>query len=433
MVPSVQFGNLRELERYALGAVRHALCIENPTSSNEVQTMPPESPLSKRIKRHVTGRQRTYFAATSPGFEALCHQELSALGLSIEDASIVDGGVEFSGRLLDCYQANLHLRTASRILLRIDKLTASSFRQLENKVAKIPWELYLPPKGLPHIHVTTKHCRLYHTDAVGQRFLAGIRKHLPDNNYSTEEIDLPLSDTTLFVRGLDDQFTISVDSSGNHLHKRGLKRHHGKAPLRETMAAAALLLAGYSGKEPLIDPMCGTGTFSLEAALMAKNIPPGWFREFAFRHWPSFSHKRWDYLKRQCETLFRDPREPMIFASDQDPSVCSQLKNCIQQNHLSEIITVARKNFFDFLPGELTDQTGLVVINPPYGIRLGSFEKSEKLFGAIVDKLNRTYKGWKVVLVAPNKKLIKKMPFKLDALPFVHGGLKPALMFGKIS
>ena len=89
---------------------------------------PPESPLAKRIKRHVTGRQRTYFAATSPGFEALCHEELSALGLSIEDASIVGGGVEFSGRLLDCYQANLHLRTASRILLRIDKFTASGFR-----------------------------------------------------------------------------------------------------------------------------------------------------------------------------------------------------------------------------------------------------------------------------------------------------------------
>ena len=391
-----------------------------------------ESPLSKRIKRHVIGRRRSYFVAASPGFEALCYRELSDLGLSMENVSVVEGGVEFKGQLQDCYRANLHLRTASRILLRIDSFRASDFRQLEKKVAGIPWELYLPPKGLPDIHVTTKHCRLYHTDAVGQRFLDGIAKHLPDNNYSQEEIALQLSDTTVFVRGLDDRFSISIDSSGDHLHKRGLKRHHGKAPLRETMAAAALLLVGYNGTAPLIDPMCGTGTFSLEAALMAKKIPPGWFREFAFRHWPSFSQKRWDYLKRQCETRIRTPRRPMIFASDQDSAACGRLEKCIQQSHLSDIISVAQKNFFDFVPGEVTDQTGVVVINPPYGVRLGSLEKSEMLFVAIGDKLRRAYKGWKVVLVAPDKKLIKKMPFKLDALPFFHGGLQPALMFGRI-
>ena len=391
-----------------------------------------DSALYKRIKRHVIGRRRTYFAAAAPGFEALCYKELSALGLPIEDAAIVDGGVEFNGRLLDCYQANLHLRTASRILLRIDGFKATGFRQLEKKVAMIPWELYLPPKGLPDIHVTTRHCRLYHTDAVNQRFLGGINEHLPDNDYGKEEMALPLSEATVFVRGLDDRFTISIDSSGDHLHKRGLKRHHGKAPLRETLAAAALLLAGYSGTEPLIDPMCGTGTFSLEAALMVRNIPPGWFREFAFKHWPSFSQKRWDYLKRQSETRFSIPKKPMIFASDQDPLACNRLETCIKQNHLSETIKVFKHNFFDFIPGEVTDQTGVVVLNPPYGKRLGSLEKSDQLFGAIGDKLNQAYKGWKVILVAPDPKLIKKIPFKLDVLPFFHGGLKPALMFGRI-
>jgi putative N6-adenine-specific DNA methylase len=393
--------------------------------------MPPESPLAKRIKRHVIGRRRTYFAAVSPGFEDLCLREVSALGLPIEDAVIVDGGVEFSGRLLDCYQANLHLRTASRILLRIGSFKATGFRQLEKKVATIPWELYLPPTELPEIHVTTRHCRLYHSDAVNQRFLAGINEHLPYNN-SNLEIDPPLSGATVFVRGRDDRFSISIDSSGGHLHKRGLKRHHGKAPLRETLAAAALMLAGYSAAEPLIDPMCGTGTFSLEAALMVKNIPPGWFREFAFQHWPSFSQKRWDYLRRQCETRFSRPQRPMVFASDQDDAACSRLEKCVQQNHLSGTITVAQRNFFDFVPGELTDQTGVVVLNPPYGKRLGSLEKSEHLFGAIGDKLNKVYQGWRVVLVAPDRKLVKKIPFPLDVLPFFHGGLKPALMFGRI-
>jgi len=392
-----------------------------------------ESPLSKRIKRHVIGRQRTYFAATAPGFEELCYRELLNLGLSVENTSVVEGGAEFKGQLLDCYQANLHLRTASRVLLRIDAFKASGFTQLEKKIAGIPWELYLPAAVLPNIHVTTRHCRLYHSDAVGQRFIDCITRHHGNSDLATGGKKEASSELTIFVRGADDRFTVSIDSSGNHLHKRGLKRHHGKAPLRETMAAAALLLVGYSGAEPLIDPMCGTGTFSLEAALMAKKIPPGWFREFAFMHWPSFSQKRWDYLKRQSAEQFARPPGPLIFASDQDSSACSRLDKCIKQNQLSEIITVSRKNFFDFLPGELTDQTGVVVINPPYGIRLASLEKSDALFLAICDKLKQAYTGWKLVLVAPDRKLIKKMPFKLDILPFFHGGLKPALMFGKVA
>jgi putative N6-adenine-specific DNA methylase len=395
--------------------------------------MSNESPLAKRIKRHVIGRQRTYFAAALPGFEDLCYSELAALGLPIENVSIVDGGVEFTGRLVDCYKANLHLRTASRILLRIDCIKATGFRKLEKRAAEIPWELYLPSSGVADMHVTARHCRLYHTDAVGQCIVAAIERRLPDNGLHLEKSERSRPGITVFVRGLDDWFTISIDSSGEHLHRRGLKRHHGKAPLRETMAAAALLLAGYKPPEPLIDPMCGTGTFSLEAALMAKNIPPGWFREYAFRHWPSFSQKRWDYLKRQCETLFNSPQQPIIFASDRDSAACRRLEICIKQNRLSDVIAVSEKNFFDFRPEEVTDQSGVVVINPPYGVRLGSRDKSETLWGTIGDNLNRAYKGWKVVLVAPDRKLIKKVPLELDARPFFHGGLKPALMFGRIT
>jgi len=395
--------------------------------------MQTASTLTKRIKRHVIGRQRTYFAAAAPGFESLCYRELSDLGLSEENISVVEGGVEFKGQLLDCYQANLLLRTASRILLRIDEFKATGFRQLEKKIAGIPWELYLPPAVLPIIRVTTRHCRLYHTDAVGQRFIDGISRHDWNNDVATAEKKEASSELTIFVRGVNDRFTVSIDSSGNPLYKRGLKRHLGKAPIRETYAAAALMLAGYTGAEPLIDPMCGTGTFSLEAALIVKKIPPGWFRDFAFMQWPSYSQKRWHYLKRQREALFENPRSLTVFASDQDSSACGQLEKCIKKNHLSDIITVAQKNFFDFMPGELTDQRGLVVINPPYGIRLGSIEQSEALFMAICDKLSRAYRQWKVVLVAPDRKLVKKMPFKLEALPLFHGGLNPALMFGTIT
>ena len=395
--------------------------------------MVTDNPLTKRIKRHVIGRRRTYFAATAPGFEDLCYSELLDLGFSKEDISVVEGGTDFNGKLQDCWLANLHLRTANRILLRIDSFKVTGFSQLEKKVAGIPWELYLPPAVHPNVHVTTRHCRLHHTDAVGQRLIDGILTRNRGNYMANAGTMQSSSELTVFVRCVDDRFTVSIDSSGAHLHKRGLKTHHGAAPIRETVAAAALLLLGYTGKEPLIDPMCGAGTFSLEAAMVAKNIAPGWFREFAFMRWPSFSEKRWEYLKRQAESRFMNSRGPMIFASDQDSSACIRLKTCLRQYQLSDIISVSQKNFFDFHPLELTDTRGVVVINPPYGKRLGSLKKSEAIFVGICDRLNQMYKGWRVALIVPDRGLIKRLPFKLESLPFFHGGLKPVLLYGTIS
>jgi putative N6-adenine-specific DNA methylase len=232
---------------------------------------------------------------------------------------------------------------------------------------------------------------------------------------------------------VDDRFTVSIDSSGDHLHKRGLKRHHGRAPLRETLAAAALLMTGYSGSQPLIDPMCGTGTFSLEAALIVKNIPPGWFREFAFMEWPSYGRKRWDYLKRQHQMHFTSHDRPVIFASDEDAAACKRLEKCISQHNLVDVIAVSENNFFDIIPHDLTKQTGWIAINPPFGRRLGDREKSTQLFLKICDRLKRHYRGWKLVLIAPNRQIAKKIPFTLHSLPFFHGGLKPVLMLGTIT
>ncbi|MBW2336707.1 MAG: hypothetical protein JRF47_08115 [Deltaproteobacteria bacterium] len=394
--------------------------------------MPPDSPFIKRIKRHVIGRRRTYFAATAPGFEKLCLDEIRSLALFDAEASEVPGGVEFKGRLQDCYLANLHLRTANRVLMRIETVNATHFSQLQKKLSDISWELFLRADQVPQMHVATRHCRLYHTAAISERLLKAIAARKKNIEFMAPAQELSFSPQNIYVRGVDDRFTVSIDSSGENLYKRGIKKHTGSAPLRETTAAAALMLAGYTAPEPLIDPMCGTGTFALEAALIAKNIPPGWFREFAFMQWPSFSQKRWEYLKSQCATKFANPQKRLIFASDQDSAACSRLEKCIQKHKLSGLIKVSQKDFFDFIPRELTDQTGVVLINPPYGRRLGNLEKSDHLFVAICDKLKQDFMGWKLVLVAPDRNLVKKIPFQLDALPFFHGGLKPTLMFGRI-
>jgi putative N6-adenine-specific DNA methylase len=250
--------------------------------------MPTTSPFFKRIKRHVIGREHTFFAATPPGFEPICLRELSSLHPVVGNARVIPGGVEFKGRLDDCYRANLSLHLPNRILMRIIAFKSSNFRQLERKVSDIPWELYLHPGSLLKVHVATKHCRLHHSAAISDRFQKTVASQLSAIQHDEKPLKTTDAEQNIFVRGKDDRFTVSIDSSGELLYKRGLKKHTGKAPLRETLAAASLLLAGYKGSQPLIDPMCGAGTFSLEGALIAKCIPPGWFRDFAFRGWPSY-------------------------------------------------------------------------------------------------------------------------------------------------
>jgi putative N6-adenine-specific DNA methylase len=241
----------------------------------------------------------------------------------------------------------------------------------------------------------------------------------------------------IFVRVLKDDFTVSIDSSGELLHKRGVKKQGGRAPIRETIAAAALNLAGYNVMEPLVDPMCGSGTFTIEAAMRANNIPPGWYRDFAFMDWPCFRQKRWDYIKKTARKEFSAVTVPTIFASDKDQKAVSAFRKQIRGYPFSKSIAVQQKDFFDLSPADFdlfgeVKQPGMVAINPPYGLRLGKRPESRKLFQDIGRKLVLDFKGWKLILVAPHKSLLKNTPFRFTAAPFFHGGLNLTLLTGRI-
>jgi putative N6-adenine-specific DNA methylase len=386
--------------------------------------------LEKRIKRHVIGKPHEFFAITAPGFETLCTQELAALGLS---GRTVFGGVEFNARLHDAYLANLHLRTASRILMRIHSFRANAFRSFEKAASQFPWELFMPAGTTFRVHVTTHHCRLHHTEAIAERLAGFIRERLKQ---TTEPAVAPAPaepDQQVFVRGTDDRFIISIDSTGPNLYRRGIKTHSGKAPLRETMAAAALMHAGFSGGPPLLDPMCGAGTFSLEAALMAKKIPPGWFRRFAFMGWPSFRATRWNFLRRQSAEGIRELGRPIIFASDIDPEACQRLEECLQRCALADAVSVACRDFFELDPREVTDRPGLVALNPPYGRRIGSTSESRELTDAVIARLQSHYHGWRFILMAPAGRSRPDIGSRVREHPFIHGGLKVNVMTGRIS
>jgi len=391
----------------------------------------------KRVRRRVTGREQIFFAATAPGLEDLCRREFLALSFPEKSLSASEGGVTFSGRVHDCYIANLHLRTANRILMRIEAFKATNFRMLKRKLADFPWELYLQPHHPYELSVSARQSRLYHTEAIAEQFKANIMGRLGNSFQDVQDDRKAGWSQKIFVRVAGDGVTVSLDSTGEHLYKRGIKTQGGKAPVRETIAAAVLQFAGYDGKEPLVDPMCGSGTFSLEGALMANHIPAGWFRQFAFEAWPFFLPERWKHIRREAEKEFLRPEKPVIFSSDQDLAVCNMLNSLIKKNELSDTVQVFHRNFFDISVSDLSNmigkgRKGIVVINPPYGLRLGTWKESETLFTEICVKLSRDFKGWKLALIVPRRRLLRKIPFQVEKYPVFHGGLNLTLAAGMI-
>jgi putative N6-adenine-specific DNA methylase len=394
--------------------------------------MPNATSLEKRIKRRVTGRNHTFFAVTLPGLESLCRQELAALPLDPQHLKVEKGGVSFQARVHDAYAANLHVRTASRILMRIGRFRATAFHQMEKQILDLPWELFLHAGQPFGLKVSSARSRLIHTAAIARRFEKGIAARLDTHPGLAAPAGRQPAAQTLIVRGVEDRFTVSLDSSGALLYKRGLKTGGGKAPLRETLAAAALALTGFSPGCILADPMCGAGTFSLEAALIAARIPPGWYREFAFMGWPCYQPGRWTHLRRTAGELIRIPETPVIFASDIDPQAVERLKATAAKFALEPAIQVRCRDFFALSPPDRGTTPGIITLNPPYGVRLKTGMPPDQLYAQVGQRLKDRFAGWNLALILPRPALLKHLPFSVKTMPFNHGGLDLVLATGPV-
>ena len=379
------------------------------------------SAFEKRVKRHVTAPPRDFYAATAPGLESLCLRELRTI-LPGRPMRRLGAGIEFNARLHEAYLANLWLRTANRVLMRIDTFKATRWDTFEKKAGALAWELFLPGECPLQFRVTARQSRLYHSDAIAARLANSISKRLAE---CAPQHSTSATAQTVFARLLADRLTLSLDSSGEHLHRRGVKVNVAAAPLRETIAAAALMLAEYAPPEPLLDPMCGSGTFSIEAAMLSCRVPPGWFRDFAFTQWPAFgvNYKRWQYLKDQSGKNMLSPDRPVVFASDRDERACGILRKNIASYGMSPAVGIEKKDFFDLVPAGYAHRPGLVVLNPPYGRRIGSAADSDRLFRQIVLKLKKDFRGWKTALIVPRRYLLESIPFAFRPHKVAAGGL----------
>jgi len=391
--------------------------------------MKPTS-FEKRIKRRVTARNHTFFAASAPGLKQILANEFATLPLETESFTIAEGGVVFTGSMKACYLANLYLGTASRINMEIAEFKAENFRTLEKKLALVEWELFLKKESRIHVEATTQHSRLYHTTAIEERATRIIGEHLQKSSPESQETP---SSHRILIRVREDRFRISLDTSGDLLHKRGITTMVGAAPLRATLARAILIRSGFSGNEPLIDPMCGSGNFTLEAAMMASRIPPGFYRHFAFENFPCFSQPQWNHIKRTAEKDFLKIEQPLIFACDRAGELMDGLEQTIADHNFSDFVSVGKKEFFDLAPEDFTGRTGIVVLNPPYGKRLGEKSELAETYKEIGAKLSRDFKKWKVAIVLPEPDLAKALPFPTDLHPLFHGGLEIHVATGTIA
>ncbi|CAO0822210.1 RNA methyltransferase [Desulfarculales bacterium] len=406
-----------------------------PCYTTVMDNFPPRQPpaainLERRVKHQAWAPAHELFAVTAPGLELLCAAELTAL--SFGGVEPLAGGVAFAERLDGLYAANLWLRTAGRVLLRLKDFRVHTWEDLLRQAAAVPWEVWLwagtPLKVLVKLHKSN----LKHTERIAEEVLSAAAARLASLGLKPPMAALPeaADPPMVMVRGYERRASLSLDSSGQHLHRRGYRLDPGQAPLREDLAAALLMLCGYNGQEPLLDPMCGSGTLAIEAGLLARRLPPRLERSFAFQEWPSYRAASWQFLQKQAsQQAMAAPLQP-IYARDLQPKALTSTKANAKRAGLEDSLILEQTDFFSALapPGP-----GLLVINPPYGKRLGSVRLSREFSQNLGQKLKADYAGWRVgvVLYRPEwEELVALKPLARLVVP--HGGLTVTMLHGMV-
>lgn len=369
------------------------------------------------------------FAAALPGIEAITAAEVQALGVAAPQ--VQPGGVAFRGESETLYRANLELRTASAVLLRIGAFRATTFDELRRRTARLDWERFLAPGAPIELRVTCRKSRLYHSGAVAERIDAAIAERLGAAPAAIAAGGDAAPDAQgIVVRIERDRCQISLDSSGEPLHRRGYRGAAGKAPLRETLAAALLLASGWDPHTPLVDPFCGSGTIAIEAALLARGLAPGRGRRFAFEAWNSFDAACWQRLRRAAEGNARPAAFAPIIASDRDSGAIAAARENAARAGVGADIEFAQRALSDLCapPGP-----GCVATNPPHGQRLRSGRDLRDLYARLGQVLRARCPGWRVALLSPGARLHGASGLALERLARVNqGGLRLELLRGDV-
>ncbi len=347
-------------------------------------------------------------AKTQFGFEEILAKELRNLGAGNVEIGV--RSVSFDGDTGFMYKANLCLRTAIKIIKPIHSFSVRDEMDLYKKIYDIDWSPYLTPDTTFAIDTTVNSDQFTHSLYVSQKTKDAIADKFRETDGRRPSVDVKFPDVRLNIHIQKGHCNVSLDSSGRSLHHRGYRISTNIAPINEVLAAGLLLLSGWDGQSDFLDPMCGSGTFLTEAAMIACNIPANINRkEFAFEKWADFDEELFEKITDSCLNRTREFHHKII-GYDKAPSAVRKAIENVENANLSEYISIERKNFFD--TEKLTDNPLLMVFNPPYGERLNI--DMEDFYAEIGDTLKRNYPGTNAWFITSN----------LEALKFV--GLRPS-------
>jgi len=326
------------------------------------------------------------------------------------------------------------------VIVRVEKFHADSFHELERRAKRILWDLYVAKGSRVQFRVTCRKSRLYHSDAVAERLADSIVKRVGAIDFANagaktadeeeQHVAVEAPSQLFIVRLHHDECTISADSSGALLHRRGYREASGKAPLRETLAAAMVLSSGWDQRVPLVDPFCGSGTIAIEAALIARRVPPGLRRDFAFQLWPAYQESLWREIKSEATKPSHSGQIGALMASDRDDGVVKMaLENAARAGVLEDIQFQSKPISALDVPTE----PGFIVTNPPYGIRVGDRAALRNLYAQLGNVLRKKAKGYTVTLLSADKTFDRVVGIPLaEILRTRNGGIPVRFLKGNL-
>lgn len=353
-------------------------------------------------------------ATTTFGLEGITSKELKALGY--DDLVVENGKVEFEGDEMDVAIANVHLRTAERVLIKMGEFKALSFEELFQATKKIKWSEIIPVDGVMHVTGKSIKSQLYSVPDCQSIVKKAIVESMKES-YGIERFEENGPVYKIEVAILKDIVTLTIDTSGPGLHKRGYREDAGAAPLKETLAAALALISRWNEETPLLDPFCGSGTLLIEAAMIMLNIPPGLCRSFVSEDWHVIGREVFEDVKAGAEKAIKN-KDIKLYGYDIDGRVLRVAKQNAEKAGVAKYIHFQRKDFNDF---SSSFEHGCILTNPPYGERLGEKREVEELYKKF-GLVKRRFDGWDFNILTSHEQFEKLFGRKADKNRKLYNG-----------
>jgi len=363
-----------------------------------------------------SSRSEHFFATCPRGLEPLLARELAELGAT---ANAVPGGVAFSGSWDSCYLANLWSRLASRVLWRIDEFRYRNEQDVYAAALGVDWPSYFAVQQSLRVNVTAQKSPLKSLEFATLRIKDAVCDRFREAAGTRPSIERSDPDVRVHAFLEADRGALYLDTTGEPLFKRGWRAGAAEAPLRENLAAGIIMLTGWQPDQPLLDPMCGGGTLLVEAAAMARARAPGAKRRFGFEKLRAFDAPLWDRVKREQRGA---ERAPQIYGSDGDPKALTVARRNLAEAGVERWVKLERA---DVLERTAPSPTGVMVMNPPYGERMGNAEELARFYPRLGDALKQRYAGWRCYIFTADlrlPKLIRLQPARRT--PLWNGALE---------